>query len=324
MIKFDESFYRRSVIPGGQAVVERSYPVGRKNFFRQSKTSLLSVRVCFDEQVTAPDKVCLHFENFAHNKSRVYTERLQGHSREFTCRVFPRFHGVTRFKIKYRLRRRWYWDNRPFSYFIVDPHRLRDIRMYTLIPNVSGHVGDWSQDLERIQALGFNTVHILPVTQMGISESPYAARDLFNLDTAFVNPSDAMPAEQQIESFVERACSLNMRLCFDLVFNNIGVDSLICRMKPEWLTEDPDEEDGIRRGGWDDGRQWHKWQDLAFINYDIPCSYTRDALWDHMRAYALYWSGLAARTNGMIRLDNLHSSHPLFIRWVLGEIRKAF
>lgn len=315
---------RQLIIPGGDAIIERSYPVGRKNYFRIFRHEDLNLTIKFDPQQPRPEKVCIYFENVAFNKSRTYAYRIKGKEWTFTSKVPLRFHGVTRFKVKYLLRHKWYWDRRPFSYVIVDPEELKDLRIYTFIPNVIGHVGDWMQEVRRIKDLGYNMIHILPITPMGESESPYAAYDLIGLDQHFIKPNDSRSGKEQLESFVDCAVKLKMRLCFDLVFNNIGVDSRICRLRPDWLTEDPDEEDGIRRGAWHDGRQWHKWRDLAFLNYDLPCSHTRDELWQYMKEYALYWTGLAAKTKGMIRLDNLHSSHESFMRWVLGEIRKAY
>jgi len=72
------------------------------------------------------------------------------------------------------------------------------------------------------------------------------------------------------------------------------------------------------------GETWHKWDNLVLLDYDHPNEKTRKDLWDYMCGYGLFWAEFAARTKGMIRLDNLHSSHHGFMRHVLAEIRKAY
>jgi hypothetical protein len=289
------------------------------------KSESLLIAVTFRDDVDDLRGVVAQCENLACNQSRHFEIPLKKiGDKRFQANVNIPSHGVHRFKIRFQQRDTWYWDCRPFSYFIVDPDHLSDFRMYTYIPNVSGHFGCWVDDFRRIQDLGFNTIHLLPLTRMGSSESPYAAYDLFDIDPSFVDPSNQKTPRSQLEDLVLRAEKSGLHLCFDLVFNSIGLDSTIRQSRPEWLTEDSTEVDGIKRGGWSDGKKWHRWMDLAYINYDTPCSQSRLELWKYMSDYALYWSSLAAQTGGMIRLDNLHSSHESFVRRTLGEIREAY
>jgi hypothetical protein len=43
-----------------------------------------------------------------------------------------------------------------------------------------------------------------------------------------------------------------------------------------------------------------------------------------MQQYALFWAHYAAHTGGMIRLDNLHSSHPAFIAELIQLLRRTY
>lgn len=312
-------------MPAGPVIVERSFPVGRENYFRLFKSQSLIIDITFRDDVVAPDAVTAHFENLAYNQSRLFEIALKNVApRRFRIEMEVPYHGVNRFKIKYAQKGAWFWDCRPYSYFMVDPDHLRDFRIYTFIPNANGHFGQWYDTFKRIRDLGFNTIHLLPLSRMGHSESPYAAYDLFDVDPQLLDPKNPKTARAQLESLVQFSKDCGLRLCFDLVFNSIGVDSSIRQSRPEWLTEDAAEADGIKRGGWSDGKQWHKWMDLAYINYDTPCSQLRKELWMTMSRYALYWSSFASATGGMVRLDNLHSSHKAFVRRVLGEVREAF
>ena len=74
----------------------------------------------------------------------------------------------------------------PDAWVLIDPPQVDGLRIYTLIPTVSGTVADWKVDVKRIREMGFNAVHLMPVTTMGVSQSPYAASDLFDIDHSYL------------------------------------------------------------------------------------------------------------------------------------------
>ncbi|MFT5126770.1 MAG: hypothetical protein ACI8W8_000365 [Rhodothermales bacterium] len=218
----------------------------------------------------------------------------------------------------------WLWDPEPASYILVLPKRRRSVRVYTLIPTVSGNISDWIAKLPGIRDLGFNTVHLLPVTQMDLSQSPYSARDLFRVDPGYHDPDAPGDVDEQFERFIDALESHELALCVDLVLNHVGTRSLLAQQRPDWLMTDAEEDDGIKRAGWSDGTHWYKWGDLALVDYDCPFADSREALWETMYLYAQLWGERAARTGGMIRLDNLHSSHPTFTAATLDRLRAEF
>ena len=120
--------------------------------------------------------------------------------------------------------------------------------MYTLIPAVSGTISDWIDMLPHIAGLGFNAIHILPMTSLDVSESPYSAYDLFSIDSAY-NGHNNRDGFTLFEKFVEKAQELGIRLCFDLVLNHIGIRSKMAHMCPEWIVPDKSEKDGLKRSG---------------------------------------------------------------------------
>lgn len=313
-----------SLRPDGRSIAFRSYPIGRENYHRIYQHSSFEIRVHFGSESNLPDRVLVFMENLATGVARPCEIPMRGQGKEFQVLLPTNQSGLHRFKIKYRQGGSWYWDQIPYSYFIVDPKRIQDMRIYTFIPTTSGHMGEWVEDLKRIKDLGFNTIHMLPLTKMDVSESPYAAVDLFDVDPAYLDPSDSRGGMRQFEKFVAEVNRLDLSLCLDLVLNNVGVHSKIARHRADWVVEDVHEKDGIKRAGWSDGKKWHKWVDLALINYDPVCNHSRQELWNYMTDYALFWSQYAAGTNGMIRLDNLHSSHETFMHTLLGRIRQAY
>jgi starch synthase (maltosyl-transferring) len=218
----------------------------------------------------------------------------------------------------------WFWMRGEPLLLVVYPLQLRGLRMYIMIPNAAGPITHWTRHLDQIAALGFNMIHLLPLTAQGCSQSPYAARELFTLEPDLVDPGDSRTAIQQWEDFVIAARRRNIGLCLDLVLNHIAIDSELARQHPDWIVPDEQEDDGLKRAGFQAADGWQKWRDLALVHYAHPNPETRQAIWNYFRAYALYWARYAAHTRGMVRLDNLHSTHPLFAMSLTRELRQHF
>ena len=314
----------RNMRIGKEGLLRRSFSVVPDDFFRLYQNEDLLLEVEFQDKETSAQVFlytnidCPRGEwrelKFTQEKSGVYSLSYK-----------VRFCGSYQFKLKYSLgdEKNWYWDRVSFSHVIVDPEALRDIRMYTLIPSVSGTINDWTEHLPRIADLGFNAVHLLPITRLDVSESPYAAFDLFSIDDTYLGKEDRS-GFADFEKFVDRAAQLGLRLCFDLALNNIGIGSTMVRMCPEWIVPDKSEKDGMKRAGCWHMNSWLKWGDLVKICYEHPNPDIRNDIWDYMKKYALFWSYFAQLTGGMIRLDNLHSSHEGFITDLLGELRGVY
>jgi hypothetical protein len=311
------------IAPEGQ--LKRSWPVAPDEFFRIFKDELLSLEVEFLGEHPEPQvRLYTNLLSTADEWSEIeFRRNLAGH---FSLSLTPPACGIFLFKIKHSPDggKTWYWDRIPFSKVIVDPAGAKDIRMYTLIPNVSGHIGDWICALDHIRNLGFNMVHLLPVTKMDFSESPYAAADLFSIDPSFLNPADPRDGLDQFEDFLQTAREKGIRLCLDLVLNHIGISSRMASRCPEWIVGDKNELDGLLRAGCWHMNKWIKWGDLCRIHYDHPEPLIKQELWTYMKQYALFWAQYAAHTGGMVRLDNLHSSHPEFIADLIHTLRLTY
>ena len=101
-----------------------------------------------------------------------------------------------------------------------------------MVPTVSGTIADWIADPPRIAGMGFNAIHLLPVTALDDSQSPYAAADLFDIDHSYRMTGSGKPGLAKLEEFIEAAKLLGLRICFDLVLNHVGVDSTMVRRAP--------------------------------------------------------------------------------------------
>lgn len=244
----------------------------------------------------------------------------------FICKFIPTKSGVFSFRLEFTADngKTWIKDKLPHSLIMVNPPQSDSLFIYTLIPNVSGNITDWIKELPRIASMGFNCIHLLPITELDASESPYSAKDLFQIDRSFIDPGSAKDGLSQLEDFIEEAKKMKISLCFDIVLNHIGVTSNIARKAPGWIVRDENQPDKLKRAGFANEHGWQKWDDLVLINYDHPSEEIRSEIWSYMSDYALFWAKYADYTGGFIRFDNLHSSHPGFVDFLTKAIHKEF
>jgi len=231
--------------------------------------------------------------------------------------------GLFEFKIKYSFDngKTWFWDAGPVRKVLVDPPTMKSLRIYTLIPTISGTISDWKKMLPGIRESGFNAVHLLPVTRMGSSESPYSAVNLFELDPSFLDPDDNNDGITQFEGFVEEAKKLGIKLFLDIVVNHISNESNLANDCSDWIVKDSNEKDGLKRAGCTHNNSWIKWEDLVLVNYahnDPGISYE---IWNYMYHYVDFWGNYADYTGGGLRFDNLHSSNSMFMIYITGKLK---
>ncbi len=302
----------------GQDIIARSFTVGTGELTRVTQGGVLAVEVTFN---ALPDEVSLCVETRIGERVHAQPQPMTAVDGHYRTTLRCDHAGVVRFKVRYRALGKWHWDHVPYCYVMVDPSHLDRVRMYTLVPIASGKIRDWAARLPEIASMGFNMLHLLPITRMGASESPYAAYDLFTIDPRFLDPEDGRDGHAQFGDFITALKQHGIGLCVDLVLNHIGVDSKITETHGgDWLAEDPHEQDGIKRAGWQGADVFHRWEDLALLNYEPFDSRAGSRLWATMLRYAQYWAGFAAETGGVLRLDNLHSSHRQFVTWAMRRI----
>lgn len=305
-------------------ITQRNFSVGKPLYFRLLQHDTMPLEFSIDPTYTLDEPPCLVHEWLATGRTT--------HTAIACIPEEDRYHiwlptdqcGLQRIRIKARVQGQWYWDAMPATYYLVDPARIPDLRIYTFIPTANGHMGEWCHDLERVEQLGFNMIQLLPITMMDLSESPYAIHDHFAIDPAYIDPAGDPDPWKQFRQFVACATARHCALSLDLVFNHAGIKSPLVTAHPTWFVGDPTECDGLRRAGWHDGVTRHTWHDLALFDYDTPDRRERAALWAYMTDYGLFWSQFAAETGGMIRLDNLHASHEGFMEHILGTIRHRY
>ena len=246
--------------------------------------------------------------------------------RTLKCRIIPDRPGLHSFRAEFSLDKgvTWLGDTVPDAWILIDPPQVDGLRIYTLIPNVSGTASDWKTDLKRIGDMGFNAVHLLPITTMDNSESPYSAKYLFDVDHAYLMTGSRQDGLSQLEAFIDEAKKLNIRLVFDLVLNHVGVHSTMALRAPDWIVPDQNQPDCFQRARYWTNEGWRTWNDLILINYEHPSEAIRSEIWNYMTEYALFWAKYANDTGGFVRFDNLHSSDPGFVEAMTKALHSEY
>jgi hypothetical protein len=305
----------------------RSYPVGRQSFSRACQGQALALSITTKDPL--PDKVQVSLMTSLNSNGGSEWNKIpfaRADERTLTCGIVPERTGLHSFRAEFSLDGgvTWLRDTVPDAWVLVDPPQADGLRLYTLIPTVSGTVADWKADLKRIQGMGFNAVHLLPITTLDTSESPYAARDLFAIDPSYLSEGSPQDGLSQLEDYVAEAMARGIRLCFDLVLNHIGVSSRMARRAPDWIVPDQNRPDGFLRARYWAGQGWRTWDDLVMINDEHPSEAIRSEIWAYMTDYALFWAKYADDTGGFVRFDNLHSSDPNFIQALTSALHSEY
>jgi hypothetical protein len=307
--------------------LSRSYPFGSKSSSRVCQGAELSLTISTEDPLPTNIQARLVMSENPVRDDHIPTVCFtKASERALVCHLTPRRSGLYLFRVEFSLDEgaSWLRDTVPDSWILVDPPQTDALRLYTFIPTTSGRIDDWTTDLTRIRDMGFNAIHLLPITALDTSQSPYAAGDLFDIDHSYLFGDGHQDGLDQLGGYVDKAKSLDIRLCFDLVLNHIGVDSRIARRAPDWIVPDQDQPDGLRRARYWSGQAWKNWNDLVLINYEHPSQEIRAEIWAYMTAYALFWAKYADETGGFVRFDNLHSSNPAFVQVVADALHSQF
>lgn len=307
--------------------ITRSYPVGRQNYFRAYQGQGLKLGLTTEQPL--PSDVHVRLTTTMNGRESdawisIPFDRVNDQTQE--CLIYPENAGMHRLRAEFSLDNglTWLRDTVPDAWVLVDPPQTDAVRIYTLIPAVSGTLTDWKTELKRIAEMGFNAVHMLPLTPLDTSNSPYAAKELFGIDESYVMKSSEQDGLSQLDEFVEFARELKIQLCFDLVLNHIGVNSSMTRLAPEWIVPDQQQPDGFKRAWFWSSQGKQSWDDIVLINYEHPSEATRLEIFAYMTDYALFWAKYADYTGGFVRLDNLHGSDLEFMRVLTSALHEEF
>ena len=169
--------------------IRRSYSTGRQEFSRAFAGKELELTISTSGQFPQNAQATLVTTiNASRPGEWLEVPFVRTDIKTFTCKIVPERTGLYSFWTRFSIDggKTWAHDPVPDAWVVVDPPQVDEMRLYTLIPSVSGSIPDWSKALKNIKDMGFNTIHLLPLTTLDTSQSPYSAKDLFSVDPSYL------------------------------------------------------------------------------------------------------------------------------------------
>jgi starch synthase (maltosyl-transferring) len=210
---------------------------------------------------------------------------------------------------------------------VAERARARFSAWYELFPRSTGEPGrhgtfrDAERHLERVAAMGFDTVYLPPIHPIGRAHrkgrnnAPAAAPGDPGSPWAIGGPEGGHMAVHpelgtvaDFERFVARAGALGLDVALDFAIQ-CSPDHPYVREHPEWFFHRPD---GTIKYAENPPK---KYQDVYPVNFYGPHV---QPLWDEMRRIVEFWIARGVRA---FRVDNPHTKPVRFWEWLIREVQ---
>ncbi len=166
------------------------------------------------------------------------------------------------------------------------------LRIYNLFPTLAGSIAEWSAQLPRISAMGFNAVYVNPFHYPGFSGSLYAVKDYYRLNPRFRGNARRSDGDV-LRGFTKAAAGHGLRVIMDLVVNHTAKDSELAVRRPQWFARDATGEiQSPFAVDPDDPEKKTVWGDLAELDYRLP---QRDEIVAYFEELVRHYIGLGFR-----------------------------
>ena len=134
---------------GKKGTLKHEFPFGAEDHFRLIRGEVLRLKVQFVDGPVPDHTQVILSTNMGDTGDGSWQEIPfdQMERGVFELKAPLEAAGSFRGKIRYSFDggRKWYRDRLPLFSFIVDPSGVSDVRLYTLIPNVSGTIAEWKK-----------------------------------------------------------------------------------------------------------------------------------------------------------------------------------
>ena len=166
------------------------------------------------------------------------------------------------------------------------------LRIYNLFPTLAGSIADWTAQLPRIAAMGFDAVYVNPFHYPGFSGSLYAVKDYYKLNPRF-RGNARRSDDDLLRGFTKAANAQGLRVVMDLVVNHTARDSELAARWPQWFARNATGEiQSPFAVDPDDPEKKTVWGDLAELDYGLP---QRDEIVAYFEELVRHYIGLGFR-----------------------------
>ena len=213
----------------------------------------------------------------------------------------------------------------------VDSLKARFASWYEVFPRSTGNKPDRSatwKDVEKflpyVADLGFDVLYFTPIHPIGKSfkkgrnnsltataEDPGCPYAIGNEHGGHFEVCEQLGTMEEFEQVVKKAAEMKIAVAIDFAIN-CSYDHPYLKEHPDWFFRRPD---GTIKYAENPPK---KYEDIYPLNFDCE---DRDALWNEMKRYFLFWAEKGVR---IFRVDNPHTKPIIFWEWVIREVQKIY
>jgi starch synthase (maltosyl-transferring) len=212
----------------------------------------------------------------------------------------------------------------------VDREKARYASWYEVFPRSTGSdptkSATW-KDVENflpyVADMGFDVLYFPPIHPIGKSfkkgrnnsltaapEDPGCPYAIGNVHGGHFAVCELLGTMDDFEQMVKKAQAMNIDIAIDFAIN-CSYDHPYLKEHPDWFFRRPD---GTIKYAENPPK---KYEDIYPLNFDCA---DRDALWNEMKSYFLFWAGKGV---SIFRVDNPHTKPVIFWEWVIREVQKV-
>jgi starch synthase (maltosyl-transferring) len=213
----------------------------------------------------------------------------------------------------------------------IDRLKARFASWYEVFPRSTGHdvtkSATWidvENFLSYVKDLGFDVLYFPPIHPIGKSfkkgrnnsldaseEDPGCPYAIGNEHGGHFNTCELLGSMEEFERVVQKAGEMGIDIAIDFAIN-CSYDHPYLKEHPDWFFRRPD---GTIKYAENPPK---KYEDIYPLNFDCA---DRDALWNEMKRYFLFWAAKGVR---IFRIDNPHTKPVIFWEWVIREVQKQY
>jgi len=112
--------------------------------------------------------------------------------------------------------------------------------IYNLFPRLFHTMDDWTDYVEKIAEMKFNSIYVNPFHEVGGSKSLYAVRDYYKLNADFLPAKTKTDDFTPLKKFVDKCKEHDIEVYMDLVINHTANEAILIDKHPKWFKRDPD------------------------------------------------------------------------------------
>lgn len=149
------------------------------------------------------------------------------------------------------------------------------VKIYNLYPLIAGKISSWHEKIDYIKDLGFDTIYINPIFEMGYNKNLYAPKNFLKFSQDFLSSFDG---DEEFKSFVDKCHEKGLKVIYELIFTHTSIDSDLLTEHPEWYINN---NGALKKYSIKTENKWIEWGDLLELNNHSDKDSVKTNLWSY-------------------------------------------